>query len=162
TAVPVHVNSTSAQATPQAPQATPVLPMPTGFDPLIRAEPTTVSNKFSPSTPMQPISQPGAGAPLVPISQPSPGVPMAPIAAPSSIAFAREGSPATSGASATEALVGKQDSQVSIEWVAGSMIRLNQPSTCQILVKNHGNNAVQNVVVHHRLAPTTILKLADP
>jgi uncharacterized repeat protein (TIGR01451 family) len=61
-----------------------------------------------------------------------------------------------------EARPGKQESQVSVEWVAGSMIRLNQPATCQILVKNNGNTAVNQVTVRHKLAPSTSLKFADP
>jgi len=46
---------------------------------------------------------------------------------------------------------GKKEPSVSIEWIGPGGAKLNQPMTCQILVRNTGPVAVQQVVVRHRL-----------
>lgn len=56
----------------------------------------------------------------------------------------------------------KQEPAVSIEWVGTTTARLHQPMTCQILVRNTGSAAVQNVIVRHRLNPGVTCKRTEP
>jgi uncharacterized repeat protein (TIGR01451 family) len=57
---------------------------------------------------------------------------------------------------------GRQQPAVSIEWIGPAAVRVNQPMTCQFLVRNTSPSTVQNVVVRHRLSQGTICKASEP
>ncbi len=134
-----------------APSTLPTIPTPGALPPI----PT-------PGT-LPPIPQPGGTqqvgvnpANVLKDTQPAlPGLPLTPLAT-------MPANEANKDVANLDHRVGKQDSQISIEWVAPSMIHLNQPSLCQLLVNNNGNAAVHNVIVRHKLAPNTSLKTANP
>ncbi len=56
----------------------------------------------------------------------------------------------------------KQDSSVSLEWVGAATAQLNQPMSCQILVRNTGPAPVHQVMVRHHLNPGVICKRTEP
>ncbi len=57
---------------------------------------------------------------------------------------------------------GKQQPSVSIEWAGPQQIRINQPMTCQILVRNTSNVPVHNVVIRHQLGQGVVCKSSVP
>ena len=50
-----------------------------------------------------------------------------------------------------DARPGRNDSTVSTEWIGPTQVKVGQPITCKIQVKNSGSVAVRDVVVRHRL-----------
>jgi uncharacterized repeat protein (TIGR01451 family) len=57
---------------------------------------------------------------------------------------------------------GKQQPALTIEWGGPSTIRINQPMSCQIIVRNASTTPAQNVVVRHRLAQGVTCKGSEP
>jgi uncharacterized repeat protein (TIGR01451 family) len=53
---------------------------------------------------------------------------------------------------------GRQEPSVSLEWIGPPTVKLRQPVTYQIILKNTSANAVQQVVVYTRLSPRLFLK----
>jgi uncharacterized repeat protein (TIGR01451 family) len=64
--------------------------------------------------------------------------------------------------SPNEQRAGRVQPSVSVEWVGPQSARLNQPIACQLLVRNHSNAPVQNVVVRHRLPSGVTCKASEP
>lgn len=56
----------------------------------------------------------------------------------------------------------KQESTVSLEWIGSATAQLNQPFSCQILVRNTGPAPVHHVMVRHRLNPGVTCKRTEP
>jgi uncharacterized repeat protein (TIGR01451 family) len=61
-----------------------------------------------------------------------------------------------------EVRIGRQEPAVSIEWSGPPMVRLNQPMTCQLFVKNTCGVAVNNVVVRHRPSQGVTYRASEP
>jgi Domain of unknown function DUF11 len=57
---------------------------------------------------------------------------------------------------------GRQQPALSIEWGGPTSIRINQPMSCQIVVRNTSTTPAQNVVVRHRLGQSVICKASEP
>jgi hypothetical protein len=57
---------------------------------------------------------------------------------------------------------GKQDPSVSIEWIAPASSRFNQPTVCQIVVRNNGQTPVHQVTVKPNLPAEAKIKISEP
>jgi uncharacterized repeat protein (TIGR01451 family) len=57
---------------------------------------------------------------------------------------------------------GRQEPAVSLEWIGPPTIKLGQPATFQIIVKNISANPVQQVVVHNRLPAGVSVQATKP
>ena len=57
---------------------------------------------------------------------------------------------------------GKQESAVSVEWIAPANSRFNQPIVCQIVVRNNGQSPVHQVVVKPNLPTEVKIKASEP
>lgn len=66
------------------------------------------------------------------------------------------------GALGSELRLGRQEPAVSIEWSGPPMVRLNQPMTCQLVVRNTSGVAVHNVVVRHRPSQGVTYRASEP
>ncbi|MBI2808577.1 MAG: DUF11 domain-containing protein [Planctomycetes bacterium] len=66
------------------------------------------------------------------------------------------------GSIIVDAQPGKQQAAVSVEWVGPAAMRVNQPMTCQLIVRNTSATPAQNVVVRHRLGKGVVCKSSEP
>ena len=57
---------------------------------------------------------------------------------------------------------GRQQPAVSIEWAGPTSVRVNQPISCQIVVRNTSTTPAQNVIVRHRLGQGVACKSSEP
>ncbi len=57
---------------------------------------------------------------------------------------------------------GRQSPALSIEWAGPTTIRVHQPMSCQILVRNTSNVTLHNVVVRHRLGEGVVCNASEP
>src|SRR5438093_9986928 len=57
---------------------------------------------------------------------------------------------------------GRQEPAVSLEWIGPPTIKLGQPVTFQIIVKNISANPVQQVVVRNRLPAGITVQATEP
>ena len=62
----------------------------------------------------------------------------------------------------SELRLGRQVPAVSIEWSGPPMVRLNQPMTCQLSVRNTCGVPVHNVVIRHRPSQGVTYRASDP
>jgi uncharacterized repeat protein (TIGR01451 family) len=119
--------------------------------------PPVVAGPLSPAPP-QSISEQSVGKPavLAPVPpQPNTGSPSRP-------ALAAVPPPTREAGKAVQVQFGRQEPSVSIEWIGPAMTRLNQPTACQLVVRNTSGFAVQNVVVRHRPSLGVACKASDP
>jgi uncharacterized repeat protein (TIGR01451 family) len=117
------------------------------------------SSSDGPSLPQTNGQRPGASAPATPgqfasgVSDQTPS--------------AREGAlreaPAENGpGQSSENPTGRQEPAVSLEWIGPPTIKLGQPVTFQILVRNISSNPVQQVVVRNRLPEGVAVQATEP
>ena len=66
------------------------------------------------------------------------------------------------GAISVDVQPGRQQPALSIEWGGPTSIRINQPMSCQIVVRNTSTTPAQNVVVRHRLGQSVTCKTSEP
>jgi uncharacterized repeat protein (TIGR01451 family) len=57
---------------------------------------------------------------------------------------------------------GRQQPAVSVEWVGPTSVRIHQPLSCQIVVRNTSTTPAQNVIVRHRLGEGVTCKTSEP
>jgi uncharacterized repeat protein (TIGR01451 family) len=120
----------------------------------------------APAAPSQIPTSP-AKSPLLPAGA-APGALAAPVNAlysppPTPGSLAPPGAPrAELSADASDGRASRQEPAVSVEWVGPPLVRLNQPITCQLVVRNQGTVPVQNVLVRHRLTDSMQLRSSDP
>jgi uncharacterized repeat protein (TIGR01451 family) len=102
--------------------------------------------------------QPPAIPPALPVG---PGTSTNPTAPPSKLEPPK--APArVSGPVSLDVQPGRQQAVLAIEWTAPNTIRVNQPMSCQIVVRNTSPTPAQNVIVRHRLAPGVVCKGSEP
>jgi uncharacterized repeat protein (TIGR01451 family) len=93
---------------------------------------------------------------------PLPAFPQIQISAPSE-KLAPASEVATGDADATkEAFIGRQEPAVSLEWQAPPIVKLGQPVTFNILVKNISTTPVQQVVVRTRIPVGVAVQATEP
>jgi uncharacterized repeat protein (TIGR01451 family) len=138
------------------PAAPTVPPLPSGTTPpSARAKPFGVDGMDPPRPEHFPSEAPAGDSPR-PETSP---LPLPAIPAPREEIFQGPASKTTTG---TEIRFGRQEPAVSIEWVGPPVVRLNQQMSCQLLVRNTGAVAVQNVVVRHRPGQGVSFRASDP
>jgi uncharacterized repeat protein (TIGR01451 family) len=154
----------------------PTLPPPELEVPLPPAAPMNNRDVGDPLPPLEPaqlspapvpiVTAPNTPIPTTPIPiTPTPMMPVPIVTAPISpaqLAQPRLETVSTPSLVAAEAQAVKREPAVSIEWLGAATARLNQPMTCQILVRNTGSATVNNVVVRHRLNPGVTCRRTEP
>jgi uncharacterized repeat protein (TIGR01451 family) len=119
-----------------------------------------------PTPPTPPATAPANPPPLTPVSPPLTPVPATtePQAVTLPAPKLEPLSPVTPKATgpATEVRLGRQEPAVSIEWAGPPMVRLNQPMTCQLFVRNTSGVAVHNVIVRHRPSQGVTYRSSEP
>jgi uncharacterized repeat protein (TIGR01451 family) len=135
------------------------------------APPPLVPAVTPPSMPV-PVMAPKNGPGLEPVEIPHSDVKPVPVTAPESpsvglpASLKQESITTTTARKAstleTELRLGRQEPAVSIEWSGPPMVRLNQPMTCQLLVRNTSGVAVHNVVVRHRPSQGVTYRASEP
>jgi hypothetical protein len=170
----------------------PDLPPPVVSTPSLPVPPPPVGNPTTPPVTTTPIAPPAVGGPvaLPPVTPPgappvtlpvetAPPVQIVPVAPPA--AQNLPNLPTTPNAPLVPAIPtttintfrapdlgnsetrpGKQEPSISIEWIAPANARFNQPTACQILVRNSGSSPVHQVVVKPNLPDQVKVKSSEP
>jgi uncharacterized repeat protein (TIGR01451 family) len=117
-----------------------------------------------PSQPRSPDSPGSFPAPTAPILQAGAQVfaPVPPPSSPTPLAPNATANKQISGTISVDVQPGRQQPSLSIEWSGPTSIRINQPMSCQIVVRNTSTTPAQNVVVRHRLGQSVTCKTSEP
>jgi uncharacterized repeat protein (TIGR01451 family) len=117
-----------------------------------------------PPQPRSPDSPGSFPAPTAPILQAGVQVfaPVPPPSSPTPLAPKATANKQISGTISVDVQPGRQQPALSIEWGGPTSIRINQPMSCQIVVRNTSTTPAQNVVVRHRLGQSVTCKTSEP